>query len=91
MILVLDFIKMFGLGILYTILSPFVVLGFALFLVYSLFNYLVCEAIGLSGFFFGKKFSAETELDKQCKKLKKERAQERLAAEEAGQGGDLND
>ena len=87
----LEFIKMFGLGILYTILSPVILVFFTLFLVYSFFNYLVCEVINFSGFFLGKKFSAETELDKQCKKMKKAKEEEKLVEkeEEVVEGGDL--
>lgn len=87
----LEFIKMFGMGILYTILSPVILVIFVVFLVYSLFNYLACEAINFSGFFLGKKFSAETELDKKCKKLKMEKQEALLAkeVEEQDQGGDL--
>ena len=69
----LEFIKMFGMGILYTILSPIIVAFFLLFVVYSVFNYLVCEAIYLGGFFFGRKFDDKTELEKKYLKLKKER------------------
>ena len=69
----LEFIKMFGMGILYTILSPFILAFFLLFVVYSVFNYLVCEAIYLGGFFFGRRFDDKTDLEKQYLKLKKER------------------
>ena len=57
----LEFIKMFGMGIVYTILSPFILAFFLLFVVYSLFNYLVCEFIYLGGFFLGKRFDDTTE------------------------------
>lgn len=60
----LEFIKMFGLGILYTILLPFIIVIFALYIVYVFGNYLVLEAINLFGFFFGYSFSVETELEK---------------------------
>ena len=60
----LEFIKMFGLGILYTILFPFIVAIFALYLVYVVGNYLVLEAINFFGFFFGYTFTTETELEK---------------------------
>lgn len=69
----LEFIKMFGMGILYTILSPVILLFFLLFVVYSVFNYLVCEAIYLGGFFLGKRFDDKTELEKTYAKMKKER------------------
>ena len=60
----LEFIKMFGLGVLYTVLSPVFLLVFLLFVVYSLFNYLVFEVINVIGFFAGKRFTEETDLDK---------------------------
>lgn len=72
----LEFIKMFGLGVMYTVLSPLIAVFFALFLVYSFFNYLVCEVINLSGFFLGKRFTAQTELDKEYAKIKKEKDRE---------------
>lgn len=68
----LEFIKMFGLGILYTILFPFIVVFFALVLVGVLINYLVLEVINLSGFFFGNTFTVETKLDKKLKQMKEE-------------------
>ena len=67
----LEFIKMFGIGVLYTLLSPFIAAVFALFLVYALVNYFVCEIINLSGYFMGKKFTAETKLEKDFEKKKK--------------------
>ena len=69
----LEFIKMFGMGIVYTILSPFILVFFLLFVVYSLFNYLVCEMIYLGGFFLGRKFDDKTELEKNLIKLRKEK------------------
>ena len=78
----LEFIKMFGLGILYTVLSPVILAIFLLFVLYAFFNYLVFEVINLVGFFAGKKLSEETELDKKLKKIRAEKAN--------AQGGDLN-
>ena len=69
----LEFIKMFGMGIFYTIMAPIILVFFALFLIYSLFNYLVCEVINLSGFFLGRRFTAQTALDKDCAKMLKEK------------------
>lgn len=66
----LEFIKMFGVGILYTILFPFIVLIFALYLVYVFCNYLVLEAVHIFGFFFGYNFSVETELEKKLNEMK---------------------
>lgn len=66
----LEFIKMFGLGILYTVLFPFIVAIFALYIVYVFGNYLVLEAINLFGFFFGYSFSVETELEKKLASMR---------------------
>lgn len=72
----LEFIKMFGLGILYTILFPFILVFFALVLVFMLLNYLVMETVNCVGFFFGHTFTVETELDKELKRMKEERNKE---------------
>ena len=69
----LEFIKMFGLGVLYTILLPFIIAVFALYLVYVFFNYLVVEAKTFFGFFFGYTFTEETELEKKLEDMKKEK------------------
>jgi len=66
----LEFIKMFGLGMLYTLLLPFIVVIFALYLVYVFCNYLVLEVINIFGFFFGYTFSTETELEKKLNDVK---------------------
>ena len=66
----LEFIKMFGLGILYTILFPFIVLFFGIYLVYVFVNYLVIESISLFGFFFGYTFATDTELEKKLNEMK---------------------
>ena len=68
----LEFIKMFGLGILYTILFPFILVFFALCLVYVILNYFVMEIINFFGFFFGHTFTTDTELDKKLKEIKAE-------------------
>lgn len=66
----LEFIKMFGLGILYTILFPFIVVIFAAFLVYVFGDYLFLEIKTLVGFFFGYTFSTDTELEIKLKEMK---------------------
>ena len=90
----LEFIKMFGMGIFYTIMSPIILVFFALFLIYSLFNYLVCEVINLSGFFLGRRFTAQTSLDKECNRLKKEKDSsvetEEVLEEATSEDGDFN-
>ena len=90
----LEFIKMFGMGIFYTIMSPIILVFFALFLIYSFFNYLVCEVINLSGFFLGRKFTPQTALDKDCAKMLKEKElsveSEETEEEYVSEGGDFD-
>ena len=66
----LEFIKMFGLGILYTILFPFIIAIFVLHVVYAFCNYLVLEFISIFGFFFGYTFSEKTPLEKKLESIK---------------------
>lgn len=66
----LEFIKMFGLGILYTILFPFIVVFFAVVLVYVVINYLVHEVVNFFGFFLGHTFTTDTALDIKLKEIK---------------------
>ena len=66
----LEFIKMFGLGILYTLLLPFIVVFFALSLVFVFANYLVLESKTLFGFFFGYTFTTDTELEEKLQEMK---------------------
>ena len=72
----LEFIKMFGLGIVYTIFFPVIIAIFALYIVYVFFNYLVLEAINLFGFFFGYNFTVETELEKKLATIKESHREE---------------
>ena len=68
----LEFIKMFGLGVVYTIIFPFIVIIFLVNLVYSFINYLIMECIAIFGFFFGYTFSTETPLEKKLEEMKNE-------------------
>lgn len=79
----LEFIKMFGLGILYTILFPFIVAIFVLYLVYVIGNYLVLEAINFCGFFFGYTFTTETELEKKLAEMKEMQKESKEVANNA--------
>jgi hypothetical protein len=96
-VVVLEFIKMFGIGVLYTLLSPFILAFFLIFVVYSIVNYLVFEVINLGGFFLGKRFTTETELEKKLAKMKQEKvalsSQPKIENEEVvnNEEGDLHD
>ena len=83
----LEFIKMFGLGILYTILFPFIVVIFAAFLVYVFCDYLFLEIKTLVGFFFGYTFTTDTELELKLKEMKESAKlqAEKEAAEKASE------
>ena len=61
---------MFGLGVLYTIISPFLLAYFALFLVYTLVSYLICDVYTIIFFFFGGGCSLKTKLEKELEKSK---------------------
>lgn len=86
----LEFLKMFGMGILYAILSPLIFAFFLLFVVYSFINYLVCEVVNLGGFFLGKRFEARTQLEKDLAKAKEETVQETVEENVNQDRGDLN-
>ena len=73
----LEFIKMFGLGILYTIAFPVIVVVFAIYLIYAFCNYLVMESITLFRFFFGYTFSTETEVERVLREQKEEDSDEK--------------
>lgn len=90
----LEFIKMFGLGVFYTLISPLILVFFILCIFYALINYFVCEAINLSGFFLGKRFVAETKLQKDMEKSKKKKVIEKVEEEESSktlEDGDINE
>ena len=84
----LEFIKMFGLGILYTIASPILLVVFLLFVVVSLINYLIQEVIYLVGFFMGKKYTTQTPLENKLKEIKAQKVQ--IQNNSNSEGGDLN-
>ena len=75
----LEFIKMFGLWILYTIAFPVVVVVFAVYLVYAFCNYLVMESITLFGFFFGYTFSTETDVERVLREKKEAESEEKTS------------
>ena len=93
----LEFIKMFGLGILYTILFPFILVIFVLYLIYVLFNYLVLEMINFFGFFFGYTFTPETALEKklhimkQTVNVKSQDVVETIEVDQELKGSDYNE
>ncbi|MCQ2752756.1 MAG: hypothetical protein MJ206_00625 [Bacilli bacterium] len=65
----LEFLKRFGLGILYIIISPFLVAFLALWLLYNIIIYFVEVIRGIKHFFKGEKFFAPFPEDVQAKAL----------------------
>lgn len=62
-------IKTFFKGFLYLILSPFIIVAFALYAVYALFLYFVELLIATYKFFTGSKLTTETKEDKKVKQI----------------------
>ncbi|MCQ2792180.1 MAG: hypothetical protein MJ208_01505 [Bacilli bacterium] len=65
----LDFLKRFGLGIVYVLISPFVLVFLACWAIFNLgiFAYELIQALG--SFFKGKKFFAEFPEDIEAKRI----------------------
>lgn len=63
----IDFLKTMGQGILYTILSPFILLGVILFAVYSLFVFFFMFFKRIIMFFQGEDMSSEMRIDRAAK------------------------
>ncbi len=63
----IDFLKTMGQGILYTILSPFILLGVILFAVYSLFAFFFMFFKRIIMFFQGEDMSSEMRIDRAAK------------------------
>jgi hypothetical protein len=65
----MNFLKSFGRGLLYLILSPIILAFFALYVIYLLFLFIVEWTIAIVLFFKGKKMSLELDIDKQMKDI----------------------
>ena len=63
----IDFLKTMGQGILYTILSPFILLGVILYAVYSLFLFFFMFVKRIVMFFQGEDMSNEMKIDRAAK------------------------
>lgn len=63
----IDFLKTMGQGILYTILSPFILLGVVLYAVYSLFVFFFMFVKRIIMFFQGEDMSSEMKIDRAAK------------------------
>ena len=78
--------KTFLKGLLYVVLSPLIIAGFALYTVYSLFVYLYEFIVATIKFFGGSKLTTETKEDLKVKQIIKEKDEEQeLKAKEEEQ------
>ena len=68
--------KTFLKGLLYVVLSPLIIAGFALYTVYSLFVYLYEFIVATIKFFGGSKLTTETKEDLKVKQIIKEKDEE---------------
>ena len=82
----LEFIKMFGLGIIYTLVFPVLVVIFSGFVVFTFINYLVKEVVNFFGFFMGYSFTVETELEQQLEKMREEKSHRNAENDVVGSG-----
>ena len=82
------FLKVFGRGVLYTVLLPFIVLIWVLFTVYNIFLFIVMFFIAVIKWVKGGSPFADTKEDVQAKKLLLERQNQTVAAEQTEQNKD---
>lgn len=65
----LDFLKRFGLGILYILISPFLLAFLALWTLYTLVIFFIEVINGIKSWFRGKKFFQEFPEDLEAKRI----------------------
>ena len=76
-----SFFKRFGLGIVYVVSLPFLLLGLVLFAIWGIINFLVNFFISIINFFRGKKFLSPLKEDELAKKILLERKEAKLQQE----------
>lgn len=65
----LSILKTFGLGLLYTILSPFIVLILALYFIYTFLAFIIMFFINIFKFFKGKSITDKLPIDIEAEKI----------------------
>ena len=65
----LSILKTFGLGLLYTVLSPFIVLILALYFVYTFLAFIIMFFINIFKFFKGKSITDKLPIDIEAEKI----------------------
>ena len=82
------FLKVFGRGVLYTVLLPFIVLIWVLFTVYNIFLFIVMFFISVIKWLKGGSPFADTKEDVQAKKLLLERQNQAATTQQTEQNKD---
>lgn len=82
------FLKVFGRGVLYTVLLPFIVLIWVLFAVYNIFLFIVMFFISVIKWLKGGSPFADTKEDVQAKKLLLERQNQAATTQQTEQNKD---
>lgn len=67
-----EFLRLFGQGIFFTLISPFLALVLLLGVTYNFLNYIVFEIKNFSSFFVGKPLDAPNALEAQLEERKAE-------------------
>ena len=75
----MEFLKTFGQGILYVIISPILAVIFVFYLIYALFDYIVLEILSILLFFGGKNYKADDYETEMLNKVKENYRQQRIA------------
>lgn len=75
----LDFLKTFGQGILFVIISPILAVIFAFYLIYAFFTYVILEILSLLLFFRGKNYNSDDYETEMLNKVKENYRQQRAA------------
>ncbi len=65
----LSILKTFGLGLLYTVLSPFIVLILALYFIYTFLAFIIMFFINIFKFFKGKSITDKLPIDIEAEKI----------------------
>lgn len=65
----MSILKTFGIGLLYTILSPFILLVLVLYFAYTFIIFIAMFVVNVVYFFQGRSIKDELEIDKEAKKI----------------------
>lgn len=69
-----EFLRLFGQGVFFTLISPFLALVLLLGVVYNFLNYIIFEIKNFSSFFVGKPLDTPNQLELELEERKAEEA-----------------